>query len=607
MHMRHATFVAAFVALTATLGAGPAISQTCPGSGTPLTYPVAKKVDQTDTYFGTTIADPYRWLEDANSAETKAWVDAENQVTQAYLATIPQRAAIRERLTQLWNYERYSVPFREGGRYFYSRNDGLQNQAVLYTMTSLNDAPRLLLDPNKLAADGTVALAGLAVSPDGSRAYVTDAGNSVLWTLDTATNTLLRADPVGLTPVGVAVSPDGTHLYVSDLDEGVVTVLLAGPILTGISPASGPAAGGNTITLTGTNLAGVTAVRVDGAQGTNIVVNPAGTQLTFTAPPGTGTVTVSVTSPAGDSNALTYTYTAAPTTTTLVSSANPSAPGAVVSFTATVAPVPPATGSPTGTVTFTVDGVPQAPVALVGGQATLSTSALAEGSHTVSAHYNGSASFAPSTSPTLTQTVAAAATTTTLVSSANPSAPGAVVSFTATVAPVPPATGSPTGTVTFTVDGVPQAPVALVGGQATLTTSLLGGGSHTVSAHYNGSASFAPSTSNTLTVTVPPTGTTLTAAPAVATLGTDRQAHIRSLSATLTDQSGRPVAGQPVVFTIGGQQVAVATTDASGVATSTNVVVDPQFLLRSGSRYTATYNGGTAYQGSSASAGVTLS
>ena len=350
----------------------------------------------------------------------------------------------------------------------------------------------------------------VAVSPDGSRAYVTDAGNSVLWTLDTATNTLLRADPVGLTPVGVAVSPDGTHLYVSDLDEGVVTVLLAGPILTGISPASGPAAGGNTITLTGTNLAGVTAVRVDGAQGTNIVVNPAGTQLTFTAPPGTGTVTVSVTSPAGDSNALTYTYTAAPTTTTLVSSANPSAPGAVVSFTATVAPVPPATGSPTGTVTFTVDGVP-------------------------------------------------------------------------------------------------QAPVALVGGQATLTTSFLGGGTHTVSAHYNGSASFAPSTSNTLTVTVPPTGTTLTAAPAVATLGTDRQAHIRSLSATLTDQSGRPVAGQPVVFTIGGQQVAVATTDASGVATSTNVVVDPQFLLRSGSRYTATYNGGTAYQGSSASAGVTLS
>ena len=179
MHMRHATFVAAFVALAAALGAGPATSQTCPGSGTPPTYPVAKKVDQTDTYFGTTIADPYRWLEDANSADTKAWVDAENQVTQAYLATIPQRAAIRQRLTRLWNYERYSVPFREGGRYFYSRNDGLQNQAVLYTMTSLTDTPRLLLDPNTLAADGTVALAGLAVSPDGKLlAYSTAASGS---------------------------------------------------------------------------------------------------------------------------------------------------------------------------------------------------------------------------------------------------------------------------------------------------------------------------------------------------------------------------------------------------------------------------------------------
>jgi len=174
--MRHAILVAA---LAAAFGAGPAIGQTCPGNGTPLTYPVAQKVDQTDDYFGTAVADPYRWLEDANSAETKAWVDAENKVTQAYLAQIPQREAIRQRLTQLWNYERYSVPFKEGGRYFYSRNDGLQNQAVLYTMTSLSDTPRMLLDPNTLAADGTVALAGLAASPDGKLlAYSTAASGS---------------------------------------------------------------------------------------------------------------------------------------------------------------------------------------------------------------------------------------------------------------------------------------------------------------------------------------------------------------------------------------------------------------------------------------------
>jgi len=177
--MRQATLAAALAAAFLSSGASPAMAQSCAAGGTPLSYPVAKKVDQTDDYHGTRVADPYRWLEDANSAETMAWVEAENKVTQAYLAQIPQREAIRERLTQLWNYERYSVPFKEGGRYFFSRNDGLQNQAVLYTMTSLSDTPRLLLDPNTLAADGTVALAGMAVSPDGKLlAYSTAASGS---------------------------------------------------------------------------------------------------------------------------------------------------------------------------------------------------------------------------------------------------------------------------------------------------------------------------------------------------------------------------------------------------------------------------------------------
>jgi prolyl oligopeptidase len=175
MHMKKA---AVAVAVLSALGAN-ALAQTCPDYGTALTYPVTKKSDQSDNYHGTTIADPYRWLEDANSAETKAWVDAQNKVTQGYLATIPQRDAIRQRLTKLWNYERYSVPYKEGGRYFYSRNDGLQNQAVLYTMAELSDTPRVLLDPNKLAADGTVALAGIAVSPNGSLlAYGTAASGS---------------------------------------------------------------------------------------------------------------------------------------------------------------------------------------------------------------------------------------------------------------------------------------------------------------------------------------------------------------------------------------------------------------------------------------------
>ena len=154
-------------------------AQTCPPGGAAPSYPLSKKTDQQDSYHGTTVADPYRWLEDANSADTRQWIDAQNQVTQAYLGRITERAGIKARLTRLWNYERYSVPFKEGGRYFYTRNDGLQNQAVLYTLDKLDAAPRLLLDPNTLAADGTVALAGMAVSPDGKLlAYGTAASGS---------------------------------------------------------------------------------------------------------------------------------------------------------------------------------------------------------------------------------------------------------------------------------------------------------------------------------------------------------------------------------------------------------------------------------------------
>jgi prolyl oligopeptidase len=181
MHKRHATLVAALAAaFTLHAAAAATTVASAPNcAGTPLAYPVAQKTAQTDDYHGTVIADPYRWLEDANSDATHAWVEAENKLTQSVLAQIPQREAIRRRLSQLWNYERYSVPFQEGGRYFYSRNDGLQNQAVLYTLESLDAKPRLLLDPNTLAADGTVALAGMAVSPDGKLlAYSTAASGS---------------------------------------------------------------------------------------------------------------------------------------------------------------------------------------------------------------------------------------------------------------------------------------------------------------------------------------------------------------------------------------------------------------------------------------------
>jgi prolyl oligopeptidase len=131
------------------------------------TYPPAKKGIQVDDYHGVKVADPYRWLEDLDSNDTRNWVAAENKLTFGFLEAIPARSAIKDRITKLWNYEKYSVPFKEGKRYFYSRNSGLQNQSVLYTVTSLDGQPQLVLDPNTLSTDGTVALSGMQVSNDG--------------------------------------------------------------------------------------------------------------------------------------------------------------------------------------------------------------------------------------------------------------------------------------------------------------------------------------------------------------------------------------------------------------------------------------------------------
>ena len=139
------------------------------GGDTPFVYPKAKKVEQVDDYHGTKVADPYRWLEDQPEEfpDVRAWIEAENKITFPYLESIRPRNAIKDRLTQAWNYERYGVPFKRGGRYFYTKNDGLQNQSPLYTANSPTEEPRLLLDPNKLSDDGTVALAGYDISEDG--------------------------------------------------------------------------------------------------------------------------------------------------------------------------------------------------------------------------------------------------------------------------------------------------------------------------------------------------------------------------------------------------------------------------------------------------------
>jgi prolyl oligopeptidase len=152
--MKKVTLLALF-ALTTTLGA----------QG--LQYPTTRTVDHVDTYHGTKIADPYRWLEDDTSAETAAWVEAQNKVTFAYLDKIPYRAQLTKRLNALYNYAKYSTPSRKGENYFFSKNDGLQNQSVLYIQKGLSGTPEVLIDPNTWSEDGTFRLMGYAASKDG--------------------------------------------------------------------------------------------------------------------------------------------------------------------------------------------------------------------------------------------------------------------------------------------------------------------------------------------------------------------------------------------------------------------------------------------------------
>jgi len=144
-----------------------------------LHYPIARKGDQSDNYFGKSVADPYRWLEDTDSPETKQWVEAENALTFQYLSTIPERSSIKEQLTRVWNYPKYAVPIKRGKDYFFTENSGLQNQAVLYEQHGLKGVKKMVLDPNTLAADGTVALGAWDATENGKYlAYAVAAAGS---------------------------------------------------------------------------------------------------------------------------------------------------------------------------------------------------------------------------------------------------------------------------------------------------------------------------------------------------------------------------------------------------------------------------------------------
>ncbi|MGC8916259.1 MAG: prolyl oligopeptidase family serine peptidase [Thermoanaerobaculum sp.] len=188
-----------------------------------LAYPPTKKVEVVDNYHGVNVPDPYRWLEDLDSQETRAWVEAQNRVTFSYLETIGARKVIEKRLQTLWNYEKYSVPFARGGNYFFFYNTGLQPQSVLYVVSDLRGERRVLMDPNALSPDGTVALSGVSPSFDGSLlAYsLSEAGS------DWQTWKVRRVDTGEDLPdtlrwckfTSAAWLPDGTGFYYGRYDQ----------------------------------------------------------------------------------------------------------------------------------------------------------------------------------------------------------------------------------------------------------------------------------------------------------------------------------------------------------------------------------------------------
>ena len=188
-----------------------------------LKYPLTRKEDVSEMIHGVKIDDPYRWLEDDNAEETKAWVKAQNEVTFGYLKSLPKRDAIEARLTELWNYERVGMPFRRGGRWFFTHNSGLQNQSVLMTADALDGEPRLLLDPNAMSKDGTTSLKDYEPSEDGKLiAYgVSEAGSD--WTtirVREIANGQDREDVVRWVKFsGISWMKDGSGFFYSRYDE----------------------------------------------------------------------------------------------------------------------------------------------------------------------------------------------------------------------------------------------------------------------------------------------------------------------------------------------------------------------------------------------------
>lgn len=185
-------------------------------------YPDTARGEVVDDYFGTKVADPYRWLEDDNSEATAAWVAAENAVTDDYLAQIPFRGAIRERLTELWNYPKQGIPAKHGDAWYWFHNNGLQNQSVLYRAAAPDGEAQVFLDPNALSDDGTVALSDVSFSEDGKYCAYAVAASGSDWVqirvLDVASGKLTDDCIEWVKFSGATWSPDSKGFYYSAYD-----------------------------------------------------------------------------------------------------------------------------------------------------------------------------------------------------------------------------------------------------------------------------------------------------------------------------------------------------------------------------------------------------
>ncbi len=192
-----------------------------------MQYPETRKIDHMDEYFGEQVPDPFQWLENdvRESKEVKDWVDRQNELTFRYIEKLPGRKQIESRLTKLWDYEKYGAPFKQGGRYYYTKNDGLQNQDVVYQMDSLDGTPKVLIDPNLWSQDGTVALGGLAFSDDGKHvAYgIQESGSDWrTWRVMNIASGAILDDKIEWIKFGdLAWTPDGKGFYYSRYDAPV--------------------------------------------------------------------------------------------------------------------------------------------------------------------------------------------------------------------------------------------------------------------------------------------------------------------------------------------------------------------------------------------------